>query len=44
MEFAPAGTGLSRHITEDSYAHLQAHYNDQQKNHSKLEEQQKQQT
>ncbi|KAM7127249.1 LOW QUALITY PROTEIN: EF-hand calcium-binding domain-containing protein 6 [Ciconia maguari] len=43
-EFAPADTGLSRHITEDSYAQLQAHYNNQQKKHSKLEEQQKQQT
>ncbi|XP_076184720.1 EF-hand calcium-binding domain-containing protein 6 [Aptenodytes patagonicus] len=44
IEFAPADAGLSRHITEGSYARLQAHYNNQQKKHSKLEEQQKQQT
>ncbi|XP_064369485.1 EF-hand calcium-binding domain-containing protein 6 [Dromaius novaehollandiae] len=44
IKFAPADTGLSRHITEDKYAHLKAHYNNQQKKHSKLEEQQKQQT
>ncbi|PKU39527.1 ef-hand calcium-binding domain-containing protein 6 [Limosa lapponica baueri] len=44
IEFAPADTGLSKHIMEDSYAHLQMHYNNQQKKHSKLEEQQKQQT
>ncbi|CAM9951922.1 unnamed protein product [Bubo scandiacus] len=44
IEFAPADTGLSRPITEDSYAHLGAHYNNQQKKHSKLEEQQKQQS
>ncbi|KAM6314508.1 LOW QUALITY PROTEIN: EF-hand calcium-binding domain-containing protein 6 [Podargus strigoides] len=44
IDFAPAVTGLSRHIKEDSYAHLQAHYNNQQKKHSKLEKQQKQQT
>lgn len=29
---------------EDIYAHLQAHYNNQQKKHSKLEEQKKRQT
>ncbi|KAM6290393.1 LOW QUALITY PROTEIN: EF-hand calcium-binding domain-containing protein 6 [Porphyrio hochstetteri] len=44
IESAPADTGLSRHITEDSYAHLQAHYNNQQKKHSELEKQQKRQT
>ncbi|XP_068807251.1 EF-hand calcium-binding domain-containing protein 6 [Struthio camelus] len=44
IEFSPADTGLSRLITEDKYAHLEAHYNNQQKKHSKLEEQQKQQT
>ncbi|XP_014795529.1 PREDICTED: EF-hand calcium-binding domain-containing protein 6-like [Calidris pugnax] len=44
IEFAPTDTGLSKHITEDRYAHLQMHYNNQQKKHSKLEEQQKQQT
>ncbi|XP_075598913.1 EF-hand calcium-binding domain-containing protein 6 [Balearica regulorum gibbericeps] len=44
IEFAPADTGLSRHIMGDSSAHLQAHYNNQQKKHSKLEEQQKQQS
>ncbi|KAM9245559.1 LOW QUALITY PROTEIN: EF-hand calcium-binding domain-containing protein 6 [Leptosomus discolor] len=43
IEFAPTDTGLSRHITEDSYAHSQVHYN-KQKKHSKLKEQQKQQT
>ncbi|XP_010214118.1 PREDICTED: EF-hand calcium-binding domain-containing protein 6, partial [Tinamus guttatus] len=44
IEFAPADTGLGKHITEDNHAHLKAHYNNQQKKHSKLEEQQKQQT
>ncbi|XP_067150804.1 EF-hand calcium-binding domain-containing protein 6 [Apteryx mantelli] len=44
IEFAPADTGLSTHIAEDNCAHLKAHYNNQQKKHSKLEEQQKQQT
>ncbi|KAM6144554.1 LOW QUALITY PROTEIN: EF-hand calcium-binding domain-containing protein 6 [Phoenicopterus ruber ruber] len=44
IEFASADTGLSRHIMEDSYGRLQAHYNSQQKKRSKLEEQQKQQT
>ncbi|KAM6211114.1 LOW QUALITY PROTEIN: EF-hand calcium-binding domain-containing protein 6 [Sarcoramphus papa] len=43
MEFAPADTELSRHIMEDSYARLRAHY-DNHKKHSKLEEQQQQQT
>ncbi|KAM6321217.1 LOW QUALITY PROTEIN: EF-hand calcium-binding domain-containing protein 6 [Aegotheles albertisi] len=43
IEFAPANTGPSGHITEDSYAHLQAHNNNQLKKHSNLEEQQKQQ-
>ncbi|KAM6425301.1 LOW QUALITY PROTEIN: EF-hand calcium-binding domain-containing protein 6 [Rhynochetos jubatus] len=44
IEFAPTDTELSRHITEDSSAHLQAHYNNQQKKHSELEELQQQQT
>ncbi|KAM6381899.1 LOW QUALITY PROTEIN: EF-hand calcium-binding domain-containing protein 6 [Alca torda] len=44
IEFASAEKGLSKHITDNSYAHLQMHYNNQQKKHSKLEEQQKQQT
>ncbi|KAM9388101.1 LOW QUALITY PROTEIN: EF-hand calcium-binding domain-containing protein 6 [Phaethornis superciliosus] len=42
IKFAPSDTGSSRHIMEDSYAPFQAHYNKQQKQHSKLEEQQKQ--
>lgn len=44
LEFALADTGLRGHIMEDRYAQLQAHFNNQQKKHSKLEEQQNQQT
>ncbi|KAM6093501.1 EF-hand calcium-binding domain-containing protein 6 [Chlamydotis macqueenii] len=43
IDFVPTDTGLSRHITEDSYVRLQAPYNKQKKD-SNLEEQQKQQT
>nr|XP_042704136.1 EF-hand calcium-binding domain-containing protein 6 isoform X2 [Chrysemys picta bellii] len=44
LEFAPADTGLSRHIVEDNYASLMEHYSNQQKKHLEMEEQQKQQT
>ncbi|CAM4479605.1 unnamed protein product [Lepidochelys kempii] len=44
LEFAPAHTGLSRHIVEDNYASLMEHYSNQQKKHLEMEEQQKQQT
>uniref|UniRef100_A0A8C4XWV5 EF-hand domain-containing protein n=1 Tax=Gopherus evgoodei TaxID=1825980 RepID=A0A8C4XWV5_9SAUR len=41
LEFAPADTGLSRHIVEDNYASLMEHYSNQQKKHLEMEEQQK---
>lgn len=40
-DFALTDTGLRRHFTEDSYAHLLGHYNNKPKRHWKLEEQQK---
>lgn len=44
MEFAPTDTGLSELITEGINIHVKTTYNNQQKKHSKLEEQYQQQT
>lgn len=44
MEFAPTDTGLSVLITEGINIDVKTTYNNQQKKHSKLEEQYQQQT
>lgn len=44
MEFAPTDTGLSVLITEGINIDVKTTYNNQQKKHSKLEEQHQQQT
>lgn len=44
MEFAPTDTGLSELIPEGINIHVKTTYNNQQKKHSKLEEQHQQQT